>query len=548
MPNYNKFLLLGVSLLVCSCTSTTTTKKPAVEAELVSHQGQKQVVTPHQTDEFKRPSTKAMSPQVTDQSLDVTPSHDDVWGKIRAGLHLDRHLGHRTVQDKLRWYKRNQDYLDRVADRARPYLYHIVSELERRNMPMELALLPIVESAYHPFAYSRSRASGIWQFIPGTGKIYGLKQNWWYDGRRDIVAATDAALRYLDKLQKEFNGNWLHALAAYNSGERNVARAISRNQRAGKDIDFFSLRLPRETRGYVPSLLAVTELLSDPTRYGVNWKEIKNEPYFEIIDVQQQIDLATAADIASLTMDELYTLNPGFNRWATDPDGPHRLLIPINVAEKFRAQLDSLAASDRVNWQRHVIKRGETLGAIAARYRTSVDTLKQTNRLRGTRIYEGKSILIPVASHPSKHYTLSLDNRRFRGLKKVGSGEKYIYTIVRGDTLWDIGRQYGVSVNQLVAWNGMTRNSILRPGQKLTLWFDKENSDPANTVIATAATSTDSTFSYTVRRGDSLWLISRKHGVTVTQLLRWNNLSSKKFLQPGQKIIIQRKVATNTET
>lgn len=233
------------------------------------------------------------------------------------------------MKARIAWYARHQAYLDRVAERATPYLFHIVEEIERRGMPMELALLPIVESAFHPFAYSRSHASGIWQFIPGTGRNYGLKQNWWYDGRRDIVAATDAALRYLDKLNKEFHGNWLHALAAYNTGERNVGRAIKRNRKAGKQTDFWSLRLPRETRGYVPSLLAVAELLAEPEKYGITWQTIENKPYFTQVDIGGQLDLATAAGLADLSMDDLYTLNPAFNRWATAPDGPHHLLVPV---------------------------------------------------------------------------------------------------------------------------------------------------------------------------------------------------------------------------
>ena len=378
--------------------------------------------------------------------------YDDIWLRIRDQLVFHRHSEKASVKARLAWYARHQDYLDRVAERARPYIYYIVEALEKRNMPVELALLPIVESAYQPFAYSRSHASGIWQFIPGTGKLYGLKQNWWYDGRRDIVAATDAALNYLEKLNKEFNGDWLLALAAYNTGERNVARAISRNKKAGKPTDFWSLRLPRETRGYVPSLLAVAELLMKPNQHGVQWQTIENKPFFTIVPIEKQLDLATAANLAGISMDEIYTLNPAFNRWATDPKGPHRLLIPVEKSQRFVTDLRALPDSERISWIRHVIKRGENLGLIARFYHTSVSALKQTNNLRSNLIREGHSLLIPSSLHPLKHYTLSMDSRRYSdtsllipsslhplkhytlsisrrysGLKKSGNGKNYIY-------------------------------------------------------------------------------------------------------------------------
>lgn len=462
---------------------------------------------------------------------EATPEAD-IWRKLSRQLFLPRHLTHRSVKSRLSWYAKKQAYLDRVAERATPYLFHIVSELEKRDMPMELALLPIVESAFQPFAYSPSHASGIWQFIPSTGRIYGLKQNWWYDGRRDIVAATTAALNYLEKLHRQFDGDWLLALASYNTGERNVARAIRRNKKKGKETDFFSLRLPRETRGYVPSLLAVAELVANPEQHGVSWTPIKNEPYFAEVDSGGQIDLAVAAELANLDMDEIYKLNPAYNRWATDPKGPHRLLVPVAVETAFLEKLDELPESERASWKRHIIKRGETLGKIAARHRTSVATLKKTNNLRGNLIRTGHSLLIPVARKPGKHYTLSLDNRRLRGLKSAGDGRKYIYTVRRGDTLWDIGRQYGVSVRQLAGWNGISSKKYLRPGQKLNLWLgdDQEKLADANAKTEQGAVA------YRVKKGDSLWLIAKKFNVTVKQLLAWNNLRKNSFLRPNQTL------------
>ncbi len=455
--------------------------------------------------------------------------YQDLWEKIGANLNLPRHLDHRSVKGRLAWYAKNQEYLDRVSERSRPYLHHIVTEVEKRGMPLELALLPIVESAFHPFAYSRSHASGIWQFIPSTGKIFGLKQNWWYDGRRDIVAATRAALDYLEKLNRDFDGDWLLALAAYNTGERNVARAIRRNRNAGKQTDFFSLRLPRETRGYVPSLLAVAELVANPEQHDIVWQPVADQAYFAQVDTREQIDLALAAELAGMTMDELYTLNPGFNRWATDPRGPHRLLVPVDREQAFTEKLAGLSAEQRMNWANHEIKRGETLAVIAARHRTAVDSLKSVNNLRSDIIQVGETLRVPIPREALKHYTLSEYGRRMRGLKDTGDGEKYIYTVKRGDTLWDIGRHYGVSVKQLTAWNGISRNRFLRPGQKLTLWF--ADSDKK------AQTAGDP-FHYIVKKGDSLWSIAKKFDVTIKQLLAWNNLRRNKFLYPNQKITV----------
>lgn len=467
----------------------------------------------------------------------VSQEHDDIWALIREGLELDRDLEQRGVQTRIKWFAKNQQYIDRVVERAEPYLFHITSRLKERGMPLDLALLPIVESAYQPFAYSRSHASGIWQFISSTGKQYGLKHNWWYDGRRDIVAATDAALDYLAMLHKRFNGDWQHALAAYNTGEGNVERAIRRNKKAGKKTDFWSLRLPRETRGYLPSLLAIAEVLRSK-KYNIRFNPIPNTPYFESIDVGSQIDLATVAKLSGLSIAEVYTLNPGFNRWATDPDGPHRLLIPVAKAAQFKQGLVALPASERLTWKKHTIREGESLNRIAARYQTSVSALKQTNRLRGDLIRAGRALLIPVAKQPGNYYSLSADARKFSALKKTADGKSYIYTIKRGDNLWDIGRHYGISVRQLTEWNGLYQKSILRPGQKLTVWIKDDPARARQNLIKAVAKKTNNGL-YTVRRGDSLWLIARKFNIRVKDLLEWNNLKRGKYLQPGQNLIVQ---------
>ena len=526
-------IIICVAFLLSACSQQPLQKTVETPPETAIEQAQDRV-------EYIVPEPELLpepEPELTTADSELpqpSAQHVDIWKKIGANLTLPRHMEHRSVKGRLAWYAKNQEYLDRVIARSKPYLYHVVKEVESRGMPLELALLPIVESAFHPFAYSRSHASGIWQFIPSTGKIFGLKQNWWYDGRRDIVAATRGALDYLEKLNRDFEGDWLLALAAYNTGERNVARAIRRNRNAGKKTDFFSLRLPRETKGYVPSLLAVAELVANPEQHGIVWQPVADQPYFAQVDTGGQIDLAVAAQLAGMKMDELYTLNPGFNRWATDPKGPHRLLLPAGKEKSFLEKLAGLTPQERVNWNSHEIKKGETLAGIAARYRTSVASLKSLNNLRSNTIHQGATLQVPVPMEALKHYTLSVDGRLRRGLKDAGDGKKFIYTVKRGDTLWDIGRHYGVSVKQLTNWNGISRRRILRPGQKLNLWF----ADSGKKVEVNSGQPADDPFHYTVKKGDSLWSIAKKFNVTIKQLLAWNNLRRNKFLYPNQKITV----------
>lgn len=531
-----------VALIISACNFSST-RPASVDPAPTADKSQSLTLTSKNLTHHK--AGRSNSQISVDDDLENQVAHkkdySNLWFLIKDDLQFDNNINQRSVKDKIAWFARNQDYMDRVSDRAQPYLFHIISKLKERNMPLDLALLPIVESAYHPFAYSPSHASGIWQFIPATGKRFGMKQNWWYDGRRDIIAATDGALDYLQSLHKRFNGNWFHALAAYNAGEGNVEKAIRRNKKAGKRTDFWSLRLPRETRSYVPSLLAVAEVLRNNANYNISFKTIPNEPYFEKIDVGSQIDLATVAKLSGLTMDELYTLNPGFSRWATDPEGPHRLLIPQDKASTFKLKLATLPKSERISWKQHKIHEGESLSQIAARYQTSVTALKSINRLKNSRIRAGRSLLIPTSKENSKFYSLSADARKFKGLKKTGDGKRYIYSVKRGDNLWDIGRHYGISVSQLTQWNGISKKSLLKPGQKLTVWVKQDKNIKESNLIKTVANSIKPN-AYIVKQGDSLWLIARKFDIHVKDLLNWNKLKKGKHLQPGQSLIVQQTV------
>lgn len=459
----------------------------------------------------------------------------NLWDRIRGGFTLPSE-SHSRIEVELRWYTRNQEYLDRVAERAEPYLHHIISELEVRGMPAELALLPIVESAFQPFAYSAGRAAGIWQFIPSTGRIFDLDQNWWYDGRRDIIASTDAALDYLQKLNGYFDGDWMLALAAYNSGAGTVQRAIRRNKARNKPTDFWSLDLPKETRTYVPRLLALRDLVDDPAAMGVVLQPIPDQRYFRMVELDSQIDLAMAAELAELPIDEIYRLNPGFNRWATAPEGPHRLVLPLEAADRFEDELANVPKEERVTWKRHRVQNGETLGQIARRHRTTVAVLQRVNGIRNHIIRAGDHLLIPIASRSSQSYTLSADQRLKRIQSTPQGGNKIIHTVAPGDTLWDISRSYKVSVNALARWNGMAPRDPLKPGQNLVIW---QKPGLQKTALHTPDhKGRIQRISYTVRRGDSLARIAQRFRVTVSKLQQWNGIKKGAYLQPGQRLTL----------
>ena len=459
--------------------------------------------------------------------------YESIWQHVRAGFKLEAHSDKKLLKSELAWYAKHPAYIHRVMERSDPFLHYILSEAEKRDMPTELVLLPIVESAFQPFAYSHGRAAGIWQFIPATGRLYGLKQDWWYDGRRDIYTSTQAALKYLTNLNKLFKGDWLLALAAYNSGSGTVQRAIKKNKKRGKPTDFWSLDLPRETRSYVPKLLALKEIISHPQKYAVTLRCIPHVPGFKRIDAGSQIDLALAAELAEVELDTLYNYNPAYNRWATPPNGPHQLLLPADAADTLVANLENLNDKDRIRWQRHKIKSGETLSQIAVKYNSTVKHLRKVNHIRGNNIRAGKHLLIPVASRKHTDYALSA-GQRLNTIKRSGKGKTRITHIVsKGDSFWELSRKYNVGMHKLAKWNGMAIRDPLRQGQKLVIW--KNNSPTQSKLSQRKPSDTIKAISYTVRNGDSLSRIASRYRVSVNDLHRWNTIKNK-YLQPGQRI------------
>ncbi|WP_108946373.1 LysM peptidoglycan-binding domain-containing protein [Shewanella halifaxensis] len=452
----------------------------------------------------------------------------DIWQRIRLDMQMEV-PDEKLVRQYRDWYIKHPQHLERVSERATPFMYLIVEEIEKRNLPIELALLPIVESAFDPFAYSHGAASGLWQFTSPMARHFGLQMNWWYDGRRDVPAATTAALDMLEYLHGKTGENWLYAIAAYNTGEGRVINAAKRNAKKGISTDFFSLNLPRETERYVPQLLALADVIKHADKYGIKLTPISNKPQIEVVDIGSQIDLALAADIANMTTSELHKLNPGYNRWATAPEGPHKLVLPVDKADAFKIALSKTQTNERLNWERYQIKSGDSLGLIAKRYKTTVSALKSVNDIKGNTIVAGKFLLIPVSAKNLDEYLLSADQRLNRQQNKARGSSKITYKVKSGDSLWKIAKQHKVKTAQLASWNSMAPKDPLQIGQKLVIWSGtRSNSQGLSEVMRTV--------NYKVRSGDSLARIAGKFNVTVNDLVRWNSLEKSKYLQPGQML------------
>lgn len=465
----------------------------------------------------------AAAPQTTLQSPVAV---NDVWQRIRLDMHLNV-PNNKLVNQYRDWYIKHPRHLELISERAAPFLYLIVNEIQKRDLPIELALLPVVESAFDPFAYSPGAASGLWQFTSPMAKYFGLQMNWWYDGRRDVPAATVAALDMMQYLYKKTNKNWLYAIAAYNTGEGRVLNAVKRNKRQGKATDFWSLDLPTETERYVPQLLALADVIKNADAYGINLKPIQNKPQIEVVNVGDQIDLAVAANLADMSTSALHKLNPGFNRWATAPNGPHRLVLPITKAEHFKAALSNTQPDDRLNWERYKVKSGDSLSTIAKHYRTTVTALKAVNEIKGYTIVAGKYLLIPVAANNPEQYALSLEQRKSRKQNKKRASGKINYQVKSGDSLWKIAHSHKVKVTQLASWNSMSARDTLKIGQKLVIWTSNGK---------TSLSAIMRTVRYKVRNGDSLARIADKFNVRVAELIKWNALEKQKYIQPGQML------------
>jgi len=490
IPTIASLFLLLISLLLAGCETLPTAEKLTEKAPI---------------------AFQVVDDQAVDNSLP-----EDLWQRVRSGYKLSPEIMHKTVAKQISWYQRNPKYLATVFARAEPYIYYVTDELDKAGLPLELALLPIVESTYDPLAYSHSHAVGLWQFIPSTARSYGLNRDRWYDGRRDVILSTQAAIKYLNYLHKRFDNDWLLALAAYNSGEGNVRKSIARNRKLGKATDFWSIKLPRETRNYVPQLLALAALIEKPDAYNIALPSIEDSAYFEMVDIESQIDLNKIIAISAINNEDFTRLNPAYRRSITPPQGTYTILLPVGSAQPLR---ELLATSDPKSWVPHTeyaVVNGDTLSEIAQRFRIPTSWLKKRNNLRSDRLQVGQMLAIP---HSGDHALAS-------GSVAQGA-QKSTYNVQGGDSLSTIAARYKVSIAYLRRKNQLTTDT-LQIGQKLII----EHS------TAISGTQNTRRLSYRVRRGDSLYLIAEKFDLSIRDITRWNKISRNEYLQPGQRLTL----------
>ena len=447
--------------------------------------------------------------------IEVKPEEPpfDIWERIRLELSItipdDKIAATSLYRERL--YS-NQTAVNRISKSGQRYLFHTLTRAQELGLPVELALLPFVESEFDPYAKSVDGATGIWQFMPATGKEWGLKSNWWYDGKKDVLASTEAALHFLTYLNEKFDGDWLLAMAAYNTGPTRVNRAIRKNKRENKPIRFWDLNLPKETTAYVPKLLVLCELIKDPKAFDVNLPSIANRPYFERVKIPGQLDLMQAADLAGLKPETIYELNPGFNQWATDPSGPHYLLLPIGVSDRFITQLESLDQNNLVRWDRYKIRRGDNLYKIASRYKIEVAVLMEINGLSSDLIIAGKEIMVPRGS-------------AWAGKQKP---REQVYIVISGDSLWNISKKFKVSIEDVVLWNDLDIEMPLQINQEIKIFSRYER------IRQELPSRNLRTMLYPVKSGDTISKIASKFEITSKDIQEWNEIEDVSKIFPGQ--------------
>ncbi|KVW96131.1 LysM peptidoglycan-binding domain-containing protein [Thiobacillus denitrificans] len=467
-----------------------------------------------------------------DNETTAEASHNDVWQRIRSGFGVDEAASQNPlVAVHESWFAARPENVRRLAERSRPFLYHIVEELDRRAMPMEIALLPMIESAFNPVALSSSAASGIWQFIPSTGLHYGLRQDTWYDGRRDFTAATDAALDYLGKLFLDF-GDWQLALAAYNCGEGCVARAIRKNVQLGLPTDYASLTLPNETRHYVPKLLALKSLIREPEPYGIAIEQLPDQPYFNQVTVHADMDVHSAARLADMSSDEFVALNAAFLRKLIRSDTPVNLLLPVGKADTFQRNLETGSWD---TWRPYAAQKGERPAAIAKRFDVSLGRLEEHNQLhtKNGKLVSAQTILVPVKGRGAITAKDGL-------LASAAAPTRHV--VQRGDTLSGLARHYGLSMAALKSANPRLGTQV-KVGQTIRLPLHAPAASETGAIQPVAYTprirEPAQPARYTVKRGDTLLAIAQRFAISLADIKAWNPVFKKSStIRVGQTVVI----------
>jgi membrane-bound lytic murein transglycosylase D len=518
--------LLAVAFVAAGCASAPAPAPSSLPVEQIVNEPD-EVAFPDegQAPEAPAEELEAEAPMV--EPLAPAVVHGDVIARIRGKLSLPQ-VSHPRVDREIEWLQRNPDYLARVFGRAQRYLHHIVNEVEAQGLPGDLALLPVVESAFNPFAYSRAHASGLWQFIAPTGERHGMRRNYYQDQRRDVLESTRGALEFLTQLRDRFDGDWFLAIAAYNYGSGNVQRAINRNRALQRNTDFFSLSLPAETRAYVPKLIALARMVREPERYGFYLPPIPDAPYFRVVPTDGPVDLRLMAELAGVDTEELHALNPSWNRWITDPEGPHRVLVPEVVAEGFTAKLASLDGNGRARLAVHTVAPGESLTSIAGRYKVPESFVERVNAGKRADLRPGDELWVPAGDVSQLRAGLGADM------------ERRVHRVKSGESLWSISRRYGMSVSQLARMNHISTKAMLQPGQRLQVAGSGGSAAPAESSGGgkPQVAAANGKVNYKVRRGDTLSTIARRFEVTVRELQAWNNMGRSTSLRAGQSLTI----------
>lgn len=537
--NFNRsinFLLISMALIITGCSNA-----PKEPLSLDQADASKQTATSG----YDYQSSKALSKH----KFKTAFTHQGtVWERLLS-LYSLPDIKHPRIDRALAWYLEHPAALAILQQRAEPYLHHILDEVEANNIPGELALLPVVESAFVANAYSKADASGLWQFVPATGKEFGLQQNDWYDGRRDVYASTKAAAVYLKQLNDNFDGDWLLALASYNCGKGRVRKSIEKNEELSLATDFWSLDLPEETEDYVPRLLAIAKIFANADEYKINLQHIPNRPYFEVVDIKSPLDLHKAAQLANTPLPKFLKLNPGFNRASTAPQGPHRLLVPVDQVQAFKENLATLPFSERVDLKQYddervasnriqekpntqsqkevvklplqyTVKSGDNLASIATKNHTTPANLVSANHLGKSSIHAGMKLLMPgQAIIPNVALVMPAKT-------KFASAQSY--AVKKGDTFYNISQRFAVAPQELANWNNLTLKAALIPGQKITI----------KSVIPQLASALPSLhlINYKVAEGDTLIKIAKKFNVQLSDLQKANASNLVKGLHPGLKL------------
>jgi membrane-bound lytic murein transglycosylase D len=460
---------LAAALLLGACATTSVEPPQEVASKTLGAKRPASNIPP----DLATPLVDLDREQVT--QLDVPSSN--IWSRIRRGFAM-ADLESELVEDRTQWYARRPDYMERMIGRSSRYLYHIVEELERRNMPTELALLPFIESAFNPQAVSSAKAAGMWQFIPSTGKYFNLQQNMFRDERRDVLASTEAALDYLNKLHGMF-GDWHLALAAYNWGEGSVSRAVSRNESRGLPVDYMSLTMPNETRYYVPKLQAVKNIIANPERYGVTLPDIPDHPYFVTVTTSRDIDVALAAKLAGLPLEEFKALNPSFNHPVILGASRPQILLPYDNAETFQYNLNTFRGG-LSSWTAVTVNNRERVESLAARLNLDPSTIREINRIpRGMRLKAGSTVLVPKQDHSQGDISaLVAESGRMAVEPDVPDARRVVVKARKRDTVAGLAKRYGVSAGQVRQWNRLSGNQ-LQAGSSVVLMLPARSTTAA---------------------------------------------------------------------